>query len=228
MTIPFCMSFLRCFVFWWCLFVFLVRPMAASRLKDRWNIGGPEAIWETSEESCSQAFMLEYTVSNDVRHPHYQIYHKNCQEVHPHADELFASASLELVQPPGDEEHQNVLVVLNPKANDEEEHSAWYHYFLKRPNEKPALEFCVRMSLWTGPNPEGDVEVNFRATDVQVTLEKRESDGKANIRNVQLRHHNLRKVELRLQGGNAGIKCGPGCAGGGDQTTAARQVQNIL
>jgi hypothetical protein len=227
MTVAFGMSFLRCFVFWWCLFVFLVRPVAAaSRLKDRWNIGGPEAIWESSEESCSQAFMLEYMVSDDVRHPHYQIYQRNCQEVHPHADELFASAYLELVQPPGDEEHQKVLVVLNPKAKDEEEHSAWYHYFVQRPNEKPVLEFCVRMGLWTGPNPEGDIEVNYRSTDVQVTLEKRESDGTANIRNVQIQNHKLRKVEVRLQGG--GIKCGPGCAGGEDQTTTARQVQNIL
>jgi hypothetical protein len=223
-------------------FLMILRPVSGGSLNERWNIDGPQAIWDdvSEEESDSPgAFVLEYHVSDFAKYPKYQIYHKNCKEVHQENAEqdLFASVSLQLL-PDEDDRHQKLLLELTPKhaAQHEQEYdhetTSWYNRLFQRENNKP-LEFCVRVGLWTGPNPEeGDGEANFRETDVQVHyLEKKRDGGKklTTIRDVRLQYHSLRKYKLELEEQDEGpgsIQCGGSLLGCGK--TYAATVPNEM
>jgi hypothetical protein len=168
----------------------VLRQVLGGSLNERWNIDGPQAIWDDSEEeesgSSPGAFVLEYHISDFAKYPKYQIYHKNCKEVDQNNAEqdLFASVSVRLL-PDDDDQHQKLLLELTPKhaaaaqheQEDDLETSSWYSYLFQRKNNRKPLEFCVRVGLWTGPNPEGGGEANFRETDVQVHYLEKKGDG---------------------------------------------------
>jgi hypothetical protein len=178
-----------------------------GRLTERWKMEGPRAIWETDHDddkdesqTCPRgAFLVEFTVSDFVRHPKYTLYQKNCRDELPNQGaQVFASTNLQLVPDMESKRHQRLVMEVLPNKKT------------SNSRRKP-LEFCLKIGLWTGPNDDENVEANFRETDIKVTFAKAaSSDGDTlRIENVELEPKALGKVGVQLAGP---LRCGgEGC-----------------
>jgi hypothetical protein len=173
-------------------------------LQDRWKIEGPQTTWEKEEEeswseTCgSETFLLEYTVSDFIQYPQYEILRTGCEEEHPDEQALMSLATMELVQDDtaaDSQEHSQQKVLLEFSPENTTKHG------------KAPLEFCLKLALWTGPVDTADaVQVNFRETNIRVTFQKKNSDDMIGIESVYLEPRALRSAKVQLPG--AGITCG--------------------
>lgn len=183
----------------------------AESLQERWAIEGPELIWAGApkETVCSSSsFFLEYIVSPHAQHPRHLIFENDCHT--PIVDPVFASSVLQLMPHSNNDDtattttasttptpqRQKIVMELTPIHHH-------HHHYDYHDHSKP-LQVCIRMSLFTGPNPDGDMEVNLKESLVTIRMKKktvfslgqeeedRESD--VEIQSVELTSRKLRST----------------------------------
>jgi hypothetical protein len=167
-------------------------------LKNVWDIQGPngkkclavgeadfspvaDAIDSISCDDSSSVIRLEYKIHEKAKYPKYQIFQKECQEYFEAGTEPIRG----ILAP---DEDNRVALSLTPTSDGNDALTASLEILLTEVSlssslwrrlsnmekEHQTIEFCVRMGLWLPPEA-GNMEVNFRETNVSMKFNKQTS-----------------------------------------------------
>jgi hypothetical protein len=203
------------------LFLFLLFHPARSNLADRWKIEGPRAV---VEKDPSSSFRLEYTVSSKSKFARYKTFQKGCQEEYADGvgDEKngVQSPVKGTGEPVGEAGKSLLSMTLSPDSSSStDDQIASVSFEIPNISKKAesfssfsiadlvsmassyfssgrtTLEFCIRMGLWLPPEA-GENEVNFRETNVKVTLQA----DTYSVLNVELEDCPMNEIDVIIAG----------------------------
>jgi len=169
-------------------------------MRNTWNIEGPDGkkclaegdvdnvsspdipVNDTVCESESSVIRLNYTIGKTVEYPKYQIFQKDCKEVFVAGTEPIQGImspdddnTTALSMSPSLDGHDNKIASLELRLTKASLPSFWKALAQRLSNTGQTVEFCIRMGLWLDLGQE-KMEVNFRETNVVLTLQKITSD----------------------------------------------------
>mmetsp|Transcript_31459 Transcript_31459/g.52515 ORF Transcript_31459/g.52515 Transcript_31459/m.52515 type:complete len:275 (-) Transcript_31459:250-1074(-) len=222
-----------------------VLPVRAS-LEDRWKIEGPRTTDLSSSSNnnndcatCSSplVFPLEYTINRHVKYARYRIFQKDCTEEFEEGKEPVKGSGDAIKDKEGGNGPFYSMTLKPDRENPDDQiavvefmpidvSSSWWESLFwwnqKQQSQPDVIEFCIRMGLWLPPEA-GEVEVNFRETNVKVTFQDKTAlttteDGKSstNIRRIDsitLDPRPLISVNVTVFGGSVSSQNKPVCKG---------------
>ena len=162
-----------------------------------------EETGETEVENQQQmSFQLEYTISSTPKYARYRILKKNCREAYkPGQEPVMAKAPVVQQQQQqsvddGDTKDHNTagqvmyIPTIEPSETNRQNQKVTAKFVAKVPprwssssgngdddddDDDDSLEFCVRLGLFLPPQA-GEMEVNFRETNVKMLFENIDDD----------------------------------------------------
>jgi len=204
---------------------FLKSMVNGADLKNAWDIIGPNgkkclpegdvgslltgsAINSTICDDSSSAIRLNYTIHKNAKYAKYKIFQKECQE-----EFEVGTEPIQGIMPP--DEDSKIALSLSPSTDGYDTIAAsfeirptkdylsspWWRRLSNTEKQQLTIEFCVRMGLWLPPEA-GQIEVNFRETNVVVSFNK-ESSGEGDgyiVNSVELNAKELVGIKINLMG----------------------------
>mmetsp|Transcript_764 Transcript_764/g.1607 ORF Transcript_764/g.1607 Transcript_764/m.1607 type:complete len:260 (+) Transcript_764:101-880(+) len=225
---------LRCRERLWCCFIVLLVSAcllkceaadndAAPRPAHRWDLVDPvgkkcllrsdSKVDQSDGVTCkyaSAAIRMEYMIHKSAKYSKYQIFRKECEERYePGTEPVRGTISPEkdhtipMSLSPEVDDNDIVTASLELLPNKDYFAPSWFQRFTGTEKQQHTVDFCIRMSLWTAPE-EGNVEVNFRETDVMINLNTTTSDsadgGNVVVDSFELEYKELRSVTVTFNG----------------------------
>lgn len=212
-------------LFFSCLSLCSLQCAANIGLQRLWDIQGPEGkicrsesdndvlssegeIDTTMCENSSSIIRLEYSIHKNAKYPKYRIFRKDCEEE-------FEAGTETILGSMSPDEDKRMNVSTHASSLDEEHVTAsleillaegslmksWWQRLTFYVYQEKTVEFCVRMGLWLPPQA-GKTEVNFRETNIALTLGKEEGaeQDSYTVKNVAVHPKDLVGVEVNLFG----------------------------
>ncbi|KAL3915519.1 MAG: hypothetical protein SGILL_005614 [Bacillariaceae sp.] len=201
----------------------LLLRQAHADLAERWKIDRRGS--KIPQDGSASSFQLEYTVSDKVQFARYKIFQKGCKEEFGVSEgERTVQAPVKgSGEVAGDPEKKHRALQLTPdKDSSNDDQIASVTFTIAAPSEEAAdstpsysisdlvstvmsyfsdeitIEFCIRVGLWTPPEA-GDMEVNFRETDVAVSIKSADKS----VVKVDLEDCPMNEIDVRIFGQSA-------------------------
>lgn len=176
---------------------------SVSALRNAWDIDGPNGIrclgkgidsTKSSDsgignsiacEDSSSVLRMEYNIHKNAKYPKARIYQKDCNDqfeagtapiqatVLPEENGTVDLLSLPLSTRSDTDDAAIASIEILP--NKDFFVPSWWQRFASSEKPEYNVEFCIRMGLWLAPEA-GNLEVNFRETNVSITFVKISTD----------------------------------------------------
>mmetsp|Transcript_22529 Transcript_22529/g.53222 ORF Transcript_22529/g.53222 Transcript_22529/m.53222 type:complete len:333 (+) Transcript_22529:86-1084(+) len=174
-------------------------------LGDMWRIEDPIAVLlspagetppatsdgtETDGTEKVRSFQLEYTISSTPKYARYRILKKNCREYYkPGQEPVMAKAPVaqqqQSVEDGDTKDHTRGQIMyipnIEPSETNSQDQKVTAKFVAKVPprlssdDDDATVEFCVRIGVFLPPQA-GEMEVNFRETNVKMSFENIDED----------------------------------------------------
>ncbi|KAG7343413.1 hypothetical protein IV203_021358 [Nitzschia inconspicua] len=174
------------------------RSVAYASLEDDWKIDGPIVVDTASTvPKDKKSFRLQYLISNQAKHAQYKLFQQDCQEIFAEGTQITQGNGDAIVaaeqgavapaytmstfpNPSGHGQIASVDIAITstatvaktvPLSSLSDGILSWLYSWIpgNNNNNRHAIVFCIRMGLSLPPEV-GGMEVNFRETNVKVTL----------------------------------------------------------
>eukprot|EP00536_Pseudo-nitzschia_multiseries_P003313 jgi/Psemu1/301875/fgenesh1_kg.50_\ len=167
-------------------------------------------------EDASSAIRMEYKIHKNAKYPKYQLYQKECGERFEIGTEPVRGTTspdtdhrIPLSMSPGLDGEDFVTASIELLPNKDYLSPSWFQRLTSTEKQQLTVEFCVRMSLWTAPD-RGNVEVNFRDTNVVITFNTTATNNNDNGRDIvvdsfELEQKKLLSAHIEIKGSSAKV-----------------------
>mmetsp|Transcript_22527 Transcript_22527/g.53204 ORF Transcript_22527/g.53204 Transcript_22527/m.53204 type:complete len:334 (+) Transcript_22527:86-1087(+) len=146
---------------------------------------------ETDGTGKEMSFQLEYTISSTPKYARYRILKKNCREYYkPGQEPVIAKAPVaqqqqqQSVEDGDTKDHTRGQIMyiptIEPSETNSQDQKVTAKFVAKVPprissDDDDTVEFCVRIGVFLPPQA-GEMEVNFRETNVKMSFENIDED----------------------------------------------------